>query len=49
MFSYFCQLMYANTYNDLEKAKYWFQRAFENGYKDAGDALKKIESISNSK
>ena len=41
--------MYANTYNDLEKAKYWFQRASENGYKDAEEALKQIESTSNSK
>lgn len=40
--------MYANTYNDLEKAKYWFQRASENGYKDVEEALKQIESTSNS-
>ncbi|WP_429773818.1 hypothetical protein [Acinetobacter gerneri] len=35
--------MYANVFQDNEKAKYWFQRAADNGYEPAVEVLKGIK------
>ena len=38
--------IYANTYNDLEKAKFWFTKSYENGNAAAGEALKELNELS---
>ena len=40
------QHIYANTYNDLEKAKFWFIKSYENGNAAAGEALKELNELS---
>ena len=35
--------MYANVYSDYERAKFWFQKAAENGYEPAKEVLEKFE------
>ncbi|MFG4407365.1 tetratricopeptide repeat protein, partial [Acinetobacter baumannii] len=35
--------MYANVYSDYEKAKYWFQKAADNGYQPAKEALEQFQ------
>lgn len=38
--------IYANTYNDLEKEKFWFTKSYENGNAAAGEALKELNELS---
>lgn len=35
--------MYANVYSDYEKARYWFQKAADNGYEPAKEALEQFQ------
>ena len=35
--------LYINEYHNLEKAKYWFKKAYENGVKESGEVLKQLE------
>lgn len=35
--------MYANVYLDYEKAKFWFQKAADNGYVPAKEALEQLQ------
>lgn len=37
--------LYLNTYENHIQAKYWYQRAYENGYLEAKQALEQLESL----